>query len=141
MVHRILQILAAVFLAAVTSTASAETVLKRGNGGEPKSLDPHYADLTLETNIIGDMMIGLTTEDAAGNAMPGAASSWDISPDGKTWTFHIRNHLWSDGVPVTAQDFVFAWRRILNPKTAAPYAYKLWVVKNARAVSEGKLPQ
>jgi len=122
------------------SAANAEMVLKRGNGGEPKSLDPHYADLTLETNIIGDMMIGLTTEDPYGNAMPGAASSWDVSPDGKTWTFHIRNHNWSDGVPVTADDFVFAWHRILNPTMGAPYAYQLWVIKNAEQISQGKLP-
>lgn len=140
MAGRALLAVAALALLVGASTASAETVLKRGNGGEPKSLDPHYADLTMETNIIGDMLIGLTTEDAAGNAMPGAATRWDVSPDGKTWTFHIRNHLWSDGLPVTAQDFLFAWQRILNPKLAAPYAYQLWVVKNAKAISDGKMP-
>jgi oligopeptide transport system substrate-binding protein len=123
-----------------TSAAQAETVLNRGNNGEPKSLDPHYIDLTLELNIVGDMLVGLTTEDAAGHAIPGAAESWNISPDGETWTFHLRNHVWSDGMPVTAGDFVFAWRRILDPKMGAPYAYQLWVVKNAHAISDGKLP-
>ncbi len=129
----------AIFIAGA-GVAHAETVLNRGETGDPKSLDPHYIDLTLEINIVGDMLIGLATEDAAGHAIPGAAQSWDTSPDGKTWTFHLRNHQWSDGTPVTAGDFVFAWQRILNPKMAAPYAYQLWVVKNAHAISDGKLP-
>lgn len=127
-------------LVAGANAAQAEMVLNRGNNGEPKSLDPHYIDLTLETTIVGDLLVGLTTEDAAGNPIPGAATSWEVSSDGKTWTFHLRDHVWSDGTPVAAQDFAFAWRRILDPKFAAPYAYFLWVVKNAHAISEGKLP-
>jgi len=63
-----------------------------------------------------------------------------VSADGRTWTFHLRRHLWSDGTPVTAEDFVFAWRRLLDPKTGAYYAYNLWVIKNAHAISAGKLP-
>ena len=90
--------------------------------------------------MLGDLQMGLATEDARSRPIPGAAESWSVSPDGKTWTFHIRKHVWSDGVPVTAQDFVFAWRRILDPKTAAPYAYNMWVIKNARAISAGTLP-
>ena len=78
--------------------------------------------------------------DAAASPIPGAATSWSVAPDGKTWTFHLRDHLWSDGRNVTAQDFVFAWQRLLDPKTGAAYAYNLWVVKNAHAISEGKLP-
>jgi oligopeptide transport system substrate-binding protein len=86
------------------------------------------------------MLMGLTTFDPAAHPEPGAAASWDVSPDGKTWTFRLRKHLWSDGTPVTAHDFVFAWERLLDPKTAAYYAYNLWVVKNAHLISEGKLP-
>jgi len=129
-------------LAACSQSARAPhaMTLNRGNGGEVKSLDPHYIDGTWEANVLGDLLIGLTTEDAAGQPIPGAATRWTVSPDGKTWTFHIRNHVWSDGAPVTAQDFVFAYRRLLDPKMAAPYAYNLWVVKNAKAVNEGKLP-
>jgi len=115
-------------------------VLNRGNSGEPKSLDPHFVDALNESNIIGDMLMGLTTLDAAGHPIPGAAVKWDASADGKTWTFHLRDHLWSDGTPVTAADFVFAWQRLLNPKTGAYYGYNLWVVKNAHAISDGKLP-
>jgi oligopeptide transport system substrate-binding protein len=124
----------------VCASAQAETVLNRGNGSEPKSLDPAFVNTVAESNILGDLLIGLTTLDAAARPIPGAAERWDVSKDGRTWTFHLRKHSWSDGVPVTADDFVYAWRRLLDPKTAAPYAYNLWVLKNARAVSNGRLP-
>jgi oligopeptide transport system substrate-binding protein len=127
------------FLAACSPPPQG-TYLNRGNGGEPKSLDPHHIDGTWESNIDGDLFLGLTTEDAAARPIPGAATDWQTSPDGLTWTFHIRKHLWSDGVPVTAHDFVFGWERLLDPKNAAPYAYNMWVMKNARAISDGKLP-
>jgi len=126
--------------AALCAPAEALVTLNRGNGAEIKSLDPHFISTVSESTVLGDLLMGLTTLDAAARPIPGAATGWEMSPDAKTWTFHIRQHLWSDGVPVTAQDFVFAWQRLLNPKTAAPYAYNLWVVKNARAISEGKLP-
>jgi oligopeptide transport system substrate-binding protein len=127
-------------LLVAATPAHALTVLNRGNGSEIKSLDPHFISTVAESTVIGDLLMGLTTLDAAARPIPGAATGWEMSADAKTWTFHLRRHLWSDGVPVTAADFVFAWQRLLNPKTAAPYAYNLWVVKNARAVSEGKLP-
>jgi oligopeptide transport system substrate-binding protein len=133
----LLALAAAVICAA---PASALSVLNRGNGAEPKSLDPHFIDGIAEVNIDGDILMGLTTFDAAGHTIPGAATSWQTSPDGKIWTFHLRRHQWSDGTPVTAQDFVFAWQRLLEPKTGAFYAYNLWVIRNAHAISEGKLP-
>ncbi len=115
-------------------------MLNRGNGAEIKSLDPHFIDGANESQIEGDLLIGLLTMDAAGRPIPGAATRWETSPDGKTWTFHLREHLWSDGHPVTAQDFVFAWQRLMDPSTGASYAYNLWVVRNAHAISIGKLP-
>jgi oligopeptide transport system substrate-binding protein len=118
----------------------AADYLVRGNGIEIKSLDPHYIDGNYEANVVGDILIGLTTEDAHGEPMPGAALSWQTSPDGKTWTFHLRDHVWSDGVPVTAEDFVYAWRRILEPARGAPYAYYLWLIKNGQAISGGQMP-
>src|SRR5262249_52035424 len=124
---------------ALCAPAQAATVLNRGNGSEPKSLDPAFVNTVAESNILGDVLMGLTTLDAAGRPIPGAAERWEVSKDGKVWTFHIRKHQWSDSKPVTAEDFVFAWQRLLNPKMAAPYAYNLWVVKNARAISEGRL--
>jgi oligopeptide transport system substrate-binding protein len=130
----------AILLAFATAPAGALTVLNRGNGAEIKSLDPHFVDGIQESEVEGDILIGLLTMDAAGKPIPGAATRWETSPDGKTWTFHLRDHLWSDGRPVTAQDFVFAWRRLLDPRTGASYAYNLWVVKNAHAISTGALP-
>lgn len=115
-------------------------VLHRGNGAEPKSLDPAYFDEIWEFQIAGDMLMGLTTEDAAGKPIPGAAESWETSPDGLIWTFHLRDHSWSDGVKVTAEDFVFAWRRVLDPKTPAPYASYLFPILNARESNSGKTP-
>ena len=120
--------------------ASAQTVLNRGNGAEPDSLDPAAAGTQPETNILGDLMVGLTTLDARGKPIPGMAKRWDVSSDGLTWTFHLRAAQWSDGAPVTAQDFVGGWRRLLDPKTASRTAAMLWPVRHARAISSGALP-
>src|ERR1044071_9253097 len=124
----------ALLLLAATS-AHAETVLNRGNGAEPESLDPAQAGSAMETNILGDMMVGLTTLDAAAKPIPGIAERWETSPDGLTWTFHLRKCRWSDGKPVTAENFLLAWRRLLDPKTAARGAPMLWIVKNARHIT------
>ena len=120
--------------------AHAQTVLNRGNGAEPESLDPAQAGSVMETNILGDMMVGLTTLDAAARPIPGVAERWETSTDGLTWTFHLRKARWSDGKPVTAENFLFAWRRLLDPKTAARGAPMLWIIKHARDISGGKLP-
>jgi len=122
--------------------ADAAKVLRRGNTAEPYSLDPHRATGSPENNIIGDMIIGLYTEGADSNPILGAAESVTTSKDGLTWTFKIRDHTWSDGTPVTAEDFVFAMRRELNPATAAQYANILYPIKNAEKVNkgEGKVP-
>ncbi|MFL5296201.1 MAG: peptide ABC transporter substrate-binding protein [Phenylobacterium sp.] len=114
--------------------------LEYGNEIEPLTLDPQTANLTNEIRIIGDLMVGLTTEAADGKALPGMATSWETSADGLTWTFHLRDAKWSDGVPVTAEDFVFAYRRILDPKTASIYAYLVTLLKNGQAVNDGKAP-
>jgi oligopeptide transport system substrate-binding protein len=116
-------------------------VVNHGNGAEPSTLDPHLAQGTWEDSIIGDMLMGLTTESAKGEPLPGAAERWETSADGLTWTFHLRDHQWSDGQPVTSQDFVYAWRRILNPKTTSPYAYFLYLIKNGEAVNARKMPE
>ena len=113
--------------------------LQRGNGGEPDSLDPAFAGTQWEDNIVGDLMIGLTTLDAAARPVPGMAERWETSRDGLTWTFHLRQAQWSDGVPLTAGDFVFAFRRLVDPATHSRTAANLWVLKNAAAISAGKL--
>jgi len=112
-----------------------------GNGAEPASLDPAQIDGVWENTIVSEMIVGLTTRDAAGRPMPGVARSWTTSADGLTWTFHLRKALWSDGTPVTAADFVYGVRRVLDPRTASFSAFILYpILKNAEAVNAGKLP-
>jgi oligopeptide transport system substrate-binding protein len=119
-------------------SADARTLL-RGNGAEPDTLDPHKASGNWEGNIIGDMFIGLMTDATDGRAIPGAAESFGVSDDGLVYTFKIRDHLWSDGTPVTAHDWVFSFRRLADPKTAAQYVSILYPVKNMQAATEGKV--
>jgi oligopeptide transport system substrate-binding protein len=120
--------------------AGGDLCIELGNGAEPISLDPPKTTGTWESRILGDFFMGLTQDDPAGGAAPGMATSWTTSPDGKVWTFHLRDAKWSDGVPVTADDFVFSFQRLMDPKTASEYAYLLYFVKNAQAVNEGKAP-
>jgi oligopeptide transport system substrate-binding protein len=114
-------------------------VLNRGNSAEPFSLDPALADGQWESDIVRDFLVGLFTEDAAAKPIPGMAERWEMSEDGLVWTFHLRDAVWSDGHPVTAEDFVFGWQRVLDPKTSSLYASILWDFKNAQAISAGKL--
>ena len=134
--------IAAVLTSCTESPPDAENpsdfaVLHRGNSAEPQSLDPHYAQGQFESTIVGDLLMGLTIDGPDGISIPAAAQSWETSDDGLTWTFHLREHEWSDGTPVTAEDFVYAWRRILSPETAAPYASLLYIFKNAQAINAG----
>jgi oligopeptide transport system substrate-binding protein len=109
------------------------------NNGEPLSLDPHKCFSVWENNIIGNMFIGLTTEDARSDVVPGMAERWEISEDGLTWTFYLRRANWSDGEPCNAHDFQFAFRRILDPVNVAQYASILYPIKNAEAVNSGRM--
>jgi len=122
------------------STASAQ-VLHLGNTGEPQTLDPHRYNLRLEETLLNDLFLGLTTFDAHGRLVPGAAESWDVSADGLVWTFKLRGGLkWSDGTPLTAEDFVYSFRRLQDPKTAASLAYFMYMLKHAPAINSGELP-
>lgn len=115
--------------------------LNRGNGAEPQTLDPSLTTGSQDDFIIGDLMMGLMTEDVMCEPIPGMATHWTTSPDGLTWTFFLRDALWSDGTPVTADDFVFAWQRTLEPALGASYAYFLYFLRNATAINAGKLPK
>jgi oligopeptide transport system substrate-binding protein len=126
-------------LAMTTTGAFAEVVFNRGNSADPESLDPHKTSTVYEAHILRDLFLGLTTDDAKAEVIPGAAESWTISPDGKVYTFKLRaGATWSDGSPVTAHDFVFSWQRVVDPATAAEYAYMLAPVVNAEDVTAGK---
>jgi oligopeptide transport system substrate-binding protein len=127
--------------AAVRAPCPAGKVcLEYGNDAEPGSLDPHKSAGVWEDRIIGEMLVGLTQYDAAGRAVPAMATSWETSPDGLVWTFHLRQADWSDGVPVTAEDFVFGLQRLLAPATGSEYASLMYILKNGQAVNEGRLP-
>lgn len=106
--------------------------------GEPASLDPHKVSGTWENYVVGDMFVGLTTENPQAMAVPGVAESWTISDDGLTYVFKLRKSLWSDGTPLTAHDFVYSLKRLLLPETAAEYASLLYIIKGAEAINGGK---
>ncbi|WP_343314974.1 peptide ABC transporter substrate-binding protein [Brucella sp. BE17] len=133
-------LLSGVCLLAFAGIASAEVVLNRGNDTDPATLDHQRTSTISEANVLRDLYDGLTIQDADGKAIPGVAKAWDISEDGTTYTFHLRdNAQWSNGDPVTAGDFQFALRRLMDPKTAAGYASMLFVIKNAEDVASGKV--
>jgi oligopeptide transport system substrate-binding protein len=119
-------------------SAPADLVLN--NGDEPQSLDPSIVTGQLEGRLCLALFEGLTTRDPAGKIIPGMAESWEITPDGLTYTFHLRPGIkWSDGRPLTATDFVRSWERTLNPATGSEYAYQLYYLVNAEAYGTGKL--
>lgn len=134
--------LAALMLAACGGGAKGDDVptLRRGISAKVQTLDPHKSSAQWENIIIGDMLIGLTTDDADGEPVPGMAKSWEVDETGTVWTFQLGDHVWSDGVPVTANDFVYAFRRLQQPEIASQYASMLWLVKNGQKVNEGELP-
>jgi len=116
-------------------------VLNRGNIAEPDTLDPHQYGLAVEVEIMDDLFLGLTARDARGHLVPGAAERWDISADGRTYTFHLRPNLrWSDGSPLTAMDFVAGIRRMLDPMTHAQFANFAYKIANGEAINTGRLP-
>ena len=116
-------------------------VLVRGNGGEPGTLDPVLAEDIHAFTVLLDMYEGLFIEDAGGRLIPGVAQSWQVSPDGMTYTFELRDSArWSTGEKVTADDFVRAARRAADPATGASYAFLLEPILNFAEVSAGRLP-
>ena len=121
------------------SAATATAMLVRGNGPEPDSLDPQRARNTESGNVLRDMYEGLTSIGRDGAPVPGAAESWTVSADGRTYTFRLRSGCrWSNGDPVVAADFAAALRRLVDPATASQYAQIVDVIRNARDVIAGR---
>jgi len=120
---------------------AAKQELVRNNGAEPESLDPQLIESTNAFNILIDLFESLTALDNHAKVVPGAAESWK-QVDPTTWVFKLRkNALWSNGEAVTAQDFVYAWHRLVDPKSAAPLASTMAAyVLNGVAITQGKLP-
>ena len=119
----------------------ATQTLVRNNGSEPESLDPAIAESVGANSLTRDLFEGLTATDSTGKTVPGVAESWKQT-DPLTWVFKLRpNAKWSNGEPVSAQDFVFGIRRFLDPKTASTYATTFGVfLANGKEVAEGKKP-
>lgn len=115
--------------------------LHLGNGAEPQDLDPQICTAYTDYLILMALFEGLTViDEATSQAIPGTAERWDISPDGLTYTFHLRpGARWSNGDPVTARDFAFSYERILRPALAAEYAYMLYPIENAEAFNTGRI--
>jgi oligopeptide transport system substrate-binding protein len=135
------RVLTALALASPVVVLGEPRVLHLGNDGEPETLDPHRYNLRLEETLLNDLFTGLTTFDVEGRPSPGCAEAWTVSDDGLRWTFRLREKLvWSDGRPLTSEDFVYSLRRVLDPKTAASLAHFLYPIANAEEVNTGALP-
>ena len=109
------------------------------NGPESELLDPPLITAQATSRIAYAVFEGLTAFNVKGEAEPGVAERWEVSPDGLHYTFHLRhNALWSNGDSITAEDFLYAWRRALLPETASEYVYQLYYLRGAKDFNEGK---
>ncbi|NBO74586.1 MAG: peptide ABC transporter substrate-binding protein, partial [Gammaproteobacteria bacterium] len=144
MSHRAAQTWAVVLLSiglALIPAAFAESVVRRSSTGEPQTLDPQLWTYGQDGNLAQDLFQGLTTLDSRANVVPGQAESWTVSTDGRRYTFRLRPNLeWSDGKTLTSADFLWSLRRIFDPKTVSPAVALLYVIRNGKAVNQGRLP-
>ena len=132
----------------LSSCAKHETEVARSNrtgvlhcsiGSEPTDLDPHIVTSLAEAKVLPALFEGLVSFDPATLApVPALAERWDISPDGLVYTFHLRPAQWSNGDPLTAQDCLDSWRRILTPTLAADYAYLFYIIRGAEDFNKGR---
>ncbi|MBT0726959.1 oligopeptide ABC transporter substrate-binding protein OppA [Rosenbergiella australiborealis] len=147
-----ISIMALLGLGAVSTTQAAvvpagtilanQQQVTRNNGSDPATLDPQLAESNDAFNIILDSFVGAVALDSEGKVHPELAEKWD-NQDNKVWTFHLRPGItWSNGQPITAQDFVYSWQRLADPKTASPYQSYISAIHilNGDAVMNGKLP-
>lgn len=117
----------------------SEKVLYLNNGAEPTSFDPPIGFDANSWSALNNLMEGLTRLGASHEPEAAIAEKWDVSEDGKTYTFHIReNAKWSNGDDVTAGDFVFAWKRLLNPETGSPAAFLGYFIEGGEAFNNGE---
>jgi oligopeptide transport system substrate-binding protein len=116
-------------------------VLRRGLSGEPSTLDPAAAADNFSSEVLRDIYEGLTDESPSGEVVPGVASSWEVDSSGREYTFKLRpDARWSNGKPVIAEDFVNAWRRVVDPKQGSPVADDFRFLIGASYIIDGKLP-
>ena len=138
--RRLLTVLLALAVAACgdgrssAGRAAEQGIVIVGNNQEPQSLDPHMATAVADGKIICAMLEGLMPAEH-----PGMAETWEHNADASVWTFHLRDAQWSDGRPVTAQDFAYAYRRLLHPDFGGKYAEMLYPIRNAEAFNRGQV--
>jgi oligopeptide transport system substrate-binding protein len=123
------------------TTGNRDGILHWGNGTDPQELDPHIITGIPEHHILTALLEGLVAKDPATlEPIPAVAKSWNISSDGKTYTFQLRhNAVWSNGDPVTSHDFAWSWWRALQPALGNQYAYMLFPIKNSEAYAKGEI--
>ncbi len=120
---------------------AADQTLRRALDTMPRSLDPSLLTDVDAQKVTDDVFEGLTALGLDGSMVPGVATSWEVSTDGKNWVFHLRPEArWSNGDPVTSADFIYAWRRQVDPKTGAEYAQALAPIVGAMAIATGHAP-
>lgn len=128
---------------AANGDAPAESgkFLRVSMSGAPADLNPLTCSTTEGSELLGCMYEGLVRQNADGQILPGSglAEKWDISEDGLVYTFTLRDAIWSDGSAITAEQFAYAWEKVLNPATASEYAYMLYVIENATEYNTGDL--
>lgn len=133
-----LTLLVTVFAGCGSAPGSRKTITAT-IASEPKTLDPSLNNSVDGGNYILCAFEGLATIGKDGKIVPGTAEKWEISSDGLVWTFHIRKDAkWSDGKDVTANDFIYSWKRTVDKKTAADYAYYIYFIKNGEKINSGK---
>jgi oligopeptide transport system substrate-binding protein len=124
------------------TTAHAPQVYRYGNFAEPQDIDPQVVQGVPENHVIQSLLEGMVSSDPKDlHPIPAMAASWDISPDGLVYTFHLRDNLqWSDGSPITTDDVLLSWKRMISPKLASEYAYLIYnFVVGAKEYYDGKL--
>ena len=141
--RRLRRLAAALCMAVLLVAAGCSKASPRGKAfylplsAEPRQLDPQVSTDAASVTVVAALFEGLTRLDEDGAAVPGAAE-WTVSGDGLTYTFTLRDSMWSDGTAVTAQDFVFGMQRSVLPTTRSTLASQLFCIRGARAISEGK---
>ncbi len=133
-----MRIILSIILLLAIAPASAQT-LERGNGPEPSTLDAHKCPEVACGNILRDLYEGLVAKDGKGKLIPGMAEKWEVSDDGRTWTFHLRGNLkWSNGETLTSTDIVRSFQRAFMPMTAAPFAEHFEAIENVGEIMRGE---
>jgi len=128
------------FLTSCKSHRNQTDILRMNIETEPESLDWSIATENWSIHVINNIMEGMARYDDDLKVMPALASSWDVSDDSLKYTFHLRKNVkWTDGAPLVARHFVDSWKRLLDPATAAEYAYFLYDIKGAEDFNSGKI--